>query len=99
MAEHRTALLGKAGHVQAGGGVAIHMRGHCQHGGDGGDARTANASEQHVPRLRQSRRFGQGQARIVKLRTRLVLPGRLAILNGHEARAEAPQAGQVRVTG
>jgi len=101
MRGHRAALLGKAGHVQRRGLLAVDMRGHRQHRRRGGDAGPADAGDQQVERRLQPRdlRLGQLGDEGGKVEPARLGPAERGALHLHEGGTEALGAGEVLVAG
>ena len=99
MAQHRAALLRKAGHVEDHAGLALDMRGHAEQRADRQHAGAADAADRDIvgPIQRGPRcRFGQ-IADIAEIGRRAA--AQLAAVDGDEGRAKALQAGIILVAG
>ena len=97
VAEHRAALLGKAGHVQGGGELAVEVGGGADQLRQGDDAGAANASDQNVGALLHGRRR-QPPRQALGIAVGMT-PLRASAGQRHQRRTQAGEARQVLVAG
>ena len=99
MAHHRAVLLRDAGMVEGRDALALDMGGHGDQGADGDDAGAADAGHQDAVGLATVRngRIGDRLVRQVRRAHGRRRPPRRGAVHGHEARAEALDAGEILV--